>query len=170
MNVPSFHVFIVREFWHHFFQFGRTVPMSYMPWSNNFPIKAGLLKKLSKYNVQQVSLRDCEKFNKTLSPRLYFVTCCFPRYKFNSYRQPLLEHLHHHFNPCLMGYSCKYCLQLCFPLNLVMYLSIDYSLSGDDKYSVRNSENLPQLFQIYLRKKKIFLCPFCSIFQIYVKF
>ena len=69
-----------------------------------------------------------------------------------------------------MGYSCKYCLQLCFPLNLVMYLSIDYSLSGDDKYSVRNSENLPQLFQIYLRKKKIFLCPFCSIFQIYVKF
>ena len=51
-----------------------------------------------------------------------------------------------------------------------MYLSIDYSLSGDDKYSVRNSENLPQLFQIYLRKKKIFLCPFCSIFQIYVKF
>ena len=52
MNVPSFHVFIVREFWHHFFQFGRTVPMSYMPWSNNLPIKAGLLKKLSKYNVQ----------------------------------------------------------------------------------------------------------------------
>ena len=43
------------------------------------------------------------------------------------------------------------------------------TLTADDKYSPRNTKNLPQLTQIHLRNKFIFSV-FCCISEISIKF